>query len=64
MFGYALVGALAIGAGVGLPLQAAVNVRLRQIVGHPLRASFISFCVGTVLLFVCSVAVRAPWPAA
>jgi transporter family-2 protein len=63
-FGYALVGLLAVGAGIGLPLQAAVNVQLRQAIGSPVRASLASFVVGTALLLALSVASRESWPAA
>jgi transporter family-2 protein len=40
----------AIVAGAFLPLQAAVNTRLSHFVGGPLRASFISFAIGAVVL--------------
>lgn len=62
-FGWALVALLAVGAGSGLPLQAAVNVQLRQAIGSPVRASLASFIVGTALLFALSLASREPWPA-
>jgi transporter family-2 protein len=55
--------ALAILAGVALPLQAAINAVLARSTGNPLWASAISFSVGLIaLLLVCSV-IRAPWPA-
>jgi transporter family-2 protein len=60
-----------VAAGVFLPTQGAVNTRLAHFVGGPLRASFISFVVGAlVLLVVVLVAARsgggenpsdAPW---
>lgn len=50
-------------AGVGLPLQAAINVRLRDLLGSPVRASLGSFAVGSVLLFVATLAIRQPFPA-
>jgi uncharacterized membrane protein YdcZ (DUF606 family) len=37
-------------AGSFLPLQAGVNARLAQFVGGPVRASLISFFVGTLCL--------------
>lgn len=42
----------AVVAGVFLPLQAGVNTRLAQFVGGPVRASTVSFGVGTIALLV------------
>ena len=42
--------AFAIVAGSFLPLQAGINARLAHFVGGPVRASAISFFVGTVVL--------------
>src|SRR5437762_7532139 len=41
---------LALAAGAALPVQAGINARLATFVGGPLRASMISFAVGTVAL--------------
>src|SRR2546421_12825025 len=41
---------LAIAAGGALPFQAGINARLATFVGGPIRASAISFAVGTVVL--------------
>ena len=43
---------LAFAAGGALPVQAGVNARLAEWVGGPIRASMISFAVGTAVLFV------------
>jgi bacterial/archaeal transporter family-2 protein len=43
---------LASAAGGALPVQAGINARLAGWVGGPIRASMISFAVGTVVLFV------------
>jgi bacterial/archaeal transporter family-2 protein len=43
---------LALAAGGVLPVQAGINARLAGFVGGPIRASMISFAVGTVLLFL------------
>jgi transporter family-2 protein len=43
---------LAAAAGGALPFQAGINARLATWVGGPIRASMISFGVGTVVLFV------------
>jgi transporter family-2 protein len=50
---------LAVLAGGALPFQAGINARLATFVGGPIRASAISFAVGTlVLLLVALVATR------
>jgi bacterial/archaeal transporter family-2 protein len=43
---------LAVAAGGALPFQAGINARLAEFVGGPIRASMISFAVGTVVLFL------------
>lgn len=59
---YLLLGAFALAGGIGLPTQAAVNVRLREVLGDPIRASFGSFLVGTVLLLSLTLLTREPVP--
>lgn len=63
LFNYVLLGAFALAGGIGLPLQAAVNVRLRELLGNPIRASLVSFVIGTVLLVGLSLLTREPLPA-
>ena len=46
-FGFVI---LALAAGAALPVQAGINARLATFVGGPLRASMISFAVGTLAL--------------
>ncbi len=41
---------LAFAAGGALPVQAGINARLAVVVGGPIRASMISFAVGTIAL--------------
>jgi transporter family-2 protein len=41
---------LALFAGAALPVQAGLNARLATFVGGPLRASMISFAIGTIVL--------------
>jgi len=41
---------LALAAGGALPVQAGINARLASFVGGPVRASMISFAIGTVAL--------------
>jgi transporter family-2 protein len=43
---------LAVVAGGALPFQAGINAQLATFVGGPIRASAISFAVGTVVLVV------------
>jgi transporter family-2 protein len=42
----------AVVAGAFLPLQAGINARLAHFVGGPVRASAISFFIGTIVLMV------------
>ena len=63
LFSTSALAVFALLAGVGLPLQAAINVRLRELLGNPLRASLGSFAVGSILLFVATLAIRQPFPA-
>ena len=53
---------LAVAAGAMLPVQAGVNAQLARFVGGPVRASFVSFLVGTVALLLVSVAIAKPLP--
>src|SRR5215208_4206134 len=48
---------LAFVAGGGLPVQAGLNARLAEWVGGPIRASMISFGLGTVVLFLLALVV-------
>jgi len=48
---------LAFVAGGALPVQAGLNARLATFVGGPIRASMISFAVGTLVLFALSLLV-------
>lgn len=57
-----LMTALAFFVGVGLPLQAAINNSLKTDIGDStLLAAFVSFGVGTLTLFLLSVATREPF---
>ena len=53
---------LAVAAGAMLPVQAGVNAQLARFVGGPVRASFVSFLVGTIALLLLSVALIASKP--
>jgi len=48
---------LAFFAGSALPVQAGLNARLATFVGGPIRASMISFAIGTLVLFLLSLLV-------
>ena len=49
-------------AGVVLPFQAGINAQLAHWLHSPVRASFVSFFVGTVALLALSLAVWRPLP--
>jgi bacterial/archaeal transporter family-2 protein len=53
---------LAVAAGAMLPVQAGVNAQLARFVGGPVRASFVSFLVGTIALLLISIAIVKPLP--
>ena len=44
--------AFAVAAGAMLPIQFGINAQLASWLGSPLRATFVSFAVGTVILIV------------
>ena len=50
-------------AGAGMPLQAGINLRLRQSLGEPTLAALVSFAVGTLCLLAYVLAARVPIPA-
>ena len=52
----------AFAAGVVLPFQAGINTELAEWLHSPVRAAFVSFLVGTVILLV-AVHHRLPWVA-
>jgi transporter family-2 protein len=52
----------ALAAGGGFSVQSVVNYNLRVTVSDPVRAAFISFLTGTVILFVFSLAIPKRWP--
>lgn len=54
---------LALAAGATMPVQAGINLRLRQALGDPVFAALVSFSVGTAALAVYSFAMR-PVPTA
>lgn len=61
MHTWTLAGA-AVAVGALLPLQALINAHLGRATGGPLLASFLSFLVGTVVLGLALLGLRAPWP--
>jgi transporter family-2 protein len=52
----------AFAAGVVLPLQAGINAELAEWLGSPVRAAFVSFLVGTLLLIPAAALVFRPLP--
>jgi len=55
---------LAITAGAMLPFQYGINAQLSHWLSSPVRAAFVSFLVGTLVLLLLSVLVRKPVPGA
>jgi transporter family-2 protein len=54
---------LALLAGAVLPVQAGVNAELARLLGHPVRSALVSFGVGTLALFLLSLALTGTsWP--
>ena len=51
-------------AGAMLPIQFGINAQLAAWVESPLRATLVSFAVGTAALFVVMLAAYRDWPAA
>ena len=49
-------------AGAMLPFQFGINAQLAQWLGSPLRASLVSFVVGSLALFVAALAFVRGWP--
>jgi bacterial/archaeal transporter family-2 protein len=54
----------AVAAGAMLPFQFGINAQLAHWLGSPVRAAFVSFLVGTIVLLVLSAFVRKPLPSA
>ena len=52
----------AFAAGVVLPFQAGINAELADWLGSPVRAAFVSFLTGTLLLLVAAALVFRPVP--
>jgi len=53
---------MALAAGCGVSLQAAVNAELGRGLGHPVTAALVSFAVGTVALLAYVTVMRLPVP--
>jgi transporter family-2 protein len=60
IWGYLLFGFL---AGAMLPFQFGINAQLADWLGSPVRASLVSFAVGTLALLAVTVAAFRGWPA-
>jgi transporter family-2 protein len=61
IWAYLLFGFL---AGAMLPFQFGINAQLADWIGSPLRATLVSFAVGTVVLFLAALAFARGWPGA
>jgi transporter family-2 protein len=64
MFNFALPVTLAIGAGVSLVVQQALNANLRMALGSATWSGFTSYLVGTICMALFALATRDPMPAA
>jgi bacterial/archaeal transporter family-2 protein len=64
MFQLALPITLAVGAGVSLVVQQALNANLRLAVGSAVWSGFTSYLVGTICMALFAIATREPMPAA
>ena len=53
--------ALAVGAGVSVVVQQALNAELRASIGSPLWAAFASYLVGALAIAAVLLAMRQPW---
>jgi len=53
---------VAFAAGVALPFQAGINAELAEWLHSPVRAAFVSFVVGTLVLVVAAALVFKPLP--
>ena len=60
-WGYLL---FAVAAGAMLPLQFGINAQLAEWLGSPLRATLVSFAVGTLVLLVAVLVAARGWPSA
>ena len=52
----------AFAGGIALPFQAGINAQLADWLGSPVRAAFVSFAVGTIVLLVAAALVFRPLP--
>jgi bacterial/archaeal transporter family-2 protein len=64
MSGYVWFVLMALMAGVVITVQTGINTRLRSHLDSPLQAVFVSFAVGTVLVFLALLIRRQPPPLA
>ena len=48
--------------GMAAPTQAGINSLLSQVLGHPLRAAFVSFAVGMLAFIILSLVFRTGFP--
>jgi bacterial/archaeal transporter family-2 protein len=59
-----LYAGLALLSGAALAVQVGLNNGLRERMGQPISAAFISFATGTLALFAFALALRPDWPKA
>jgi transporter family-2 protein len=54
--------AMAILAGVALPIQVRLNRQVKEVFGSPLQGTFVSFAIGTVAALLACLVARYTWP--
>ena len=54
--------AAALAAGALMPIQGSLNAQLGKLLPHPLQSSLTNFFVGSLVLALMLVVIRAPWP--
>ncbi len=53
---------VALAAGTLIPVQGSLNARLGKTLPHPLQSSLTNFLVGSLVLLLLLLVIRAPWP--
>ncbi len=60
-WGFLAPALLAVGAGVSFITQSALNAQLRVVLGSPIRAGFVSYVGGTLVMALIAVVTRESW---
>jgi transporter family-2 protein len=60
-WGFLIPALITIGAGASFVMQSALNAQLRVALGSPIRASFVSYAGGTLVMAVVALLARESW---